>query len=92
MGSYLRSPNFNDIDILVVVRGMCDIEGANEYIKLLKKSRFFYSSYSPLYKSDYLNSKNKLCYKKLSHQISLTEFVNLFNIERHDTCNKKADH
>lgn len=80
-GSYLRSLNFNDIDVLVVVPNVCNLEGANEYVKLLKESHVSSIVHTHFYiKSEYLNPKNKFCYKNVSHQISLSEFINLFNI------------
>lgn len=92
-GSYLTSPDFNDIDVLVVVPDICNLEEVNEYIKLLKESHASSIVHAHFYiKSEYLNPKNKFCYKNVSHQISLSEFVNLFNIKRNDRCNKKADH
>tara|TARA_B100000700_G_scaffold328352_1_gene445897 strand:- start:328 stop:639 length:312 start_codon:yes stop_codon:yes gene_type:complete len=92
-GSYLTSSDFNDIDVLIVVPDVCDIEGANKYISSLKAEYASSMVHTHIYiKSEYLNPRNKFCYKNVSHQISLSEFVNLFSIERHETCNKKGDH
>jgi hypothetical protein len=90
-GSYLKTPNFKDIDVLVVIPDVCDIEGANEYIKLLKEKHACSIVHTHLYiKSEYLNSQNKFCYKNVNHQISLEEFSNLFHIKPNPS-NKKAD-
>tara|TARA_R110002012_G_scaffold123138_3_gene273437 strand:+ start:847 stop:1134 length:288 start_codon:yes stop_codon:yes gene_type:complete len=82
-GSYLRTSNFKDIDVLIVVPELCVLDLANEFLSLLKEENISSIVHTHLYlKSEYLNPQNKFSYKNVNHQISFDDFIALFKIER----------
>ena len=82
-GSYLKIPNFKDIDVLIVVPEVHDIEATNKYISLLKEKYAFSIVHAHIYiKNEYLNPSNKFSYKDVNHQITSDEFIELFKVKR----------
>lgn len=81
-GSYLRSLDYRDIDVLVVVRDVENIRTINNELADLREKYPSSIVHTHIYLQDeYLNPRNKFNYQKVNRQISAERFFELFASE-----------
>jgi len=82
-GSYLRSLDYNDIDVLIVIDDLESISNTNNDLDNLRKIYPDSLVHTHIYTRDeYLNTENKFSYKKVNKQISRENFLELFATKR----------
>jgi hypothetical protein len=80
-GSFINSPAYHDIDVLIVVASIIDIENLTKEILKLNTRYPKNIVHVQVYTlQEYLDEENKFSIKKVNHKISKDQFYDLYKI------------